>query len=362
MATFPIVKGVRLRATKINACGLPIAGSANTIVTDGFVSAKIAAVMSDAKELEQLNAEGRTCVVDRTPPERKHYKVDIELCNVNTGLISLFAGWQTILDYASQPVGFRDQEKVEGDYGVALEIWTGGRDDGDCLVPTEDSPFTVTGSGKKYGYLLLGATEFQVGDITVSADVATLMLSGKTIAMPQWGKGPFNVAATNSSNTAGRLLTPLNADTHYTFFRTPIAPPDATVGQDPKALSIATIFVNPNYYFGGPSSAPAATIAPAQPATAVTTSQTVTVAILGVPTGGTFTLTFKGKTTTAIALAAANTVVAAALVALDDGFSAADFTVTGSAGGPYTVVMAQGGPLTAAHTFTGGTSPSVSVY
>lgn len=269
MATFPIVKGVRLRATKINSCGLPIAGASNYIVTDGYVQAMIDPVMKDASELEQVNAEGKTCVIDRTPPERKHYKVDIELCNVNTGLISLFNGWEQILDYDDSAVGFRDQKTVDGDYGVALEIWTGGRADDDCAIPTEDSVFTDPGTGKKYGYLLIGATEFQLSGITVSAAVSTLTLSGVSLAMPQWGRGPWNVAAIDSDNTPGRLLEPMNEDSHYAFFRTPVPPPDPTVDQEPQPLEIATIFTDPDFYFGGPGGAPAADVAPDQPVASV---------------------------------------------------------------------------------------------
>lgn len=265
MATFPIVKGVRLRATKINSCGLPIAGSANYIVTDGYVSAKLTAVMNEAKELEQLNAEGKVCVQDRTPPERKHYKVELELCNVNTGLISMFSGWEQILDYSGKSIGFHDQTEVDADYGVALEIWTGGRADDDCPVPDNDKIFTTaSGSGRQYGYLLIGATEFTVGDISVTSGVSTLMLSGISIAMPQWGRGPYNVAAIDANGTAGRLLHPVNDDSHYTFFRTPIDPPEPTPGHEPQKLEISSLFVPPTYYFGGPNGAPAAPVAPQQ--------------------------------------------------------------------------------------------------
>ncbi len=264
MATFPIVKGVRLRATRINSCGLPIAGPANSIVTDGYVSVKMTAVMNEAKELEQLNAEGRVCVQDRTPPERKHYKVDLELCNVNTGLISLFTEWEQVLDYNGESVGFRDQTETS-EYGVALEVWTGGRSDDDCPVPEEDAIFSTTAAGstgKKYGYLLIGVYEFTVGDIAVTSGVSTLMLSGISLAMPQWGRGPYNVAAIDDKGTPGRLLAPLNDDSHYTFFRTSVEPPEITEGHEPVALEISTVFVDPDYYFGGPSGAPAAEVAP----------------------------------------------------------------------------------------------------
>lgn len=264
MATFPIVKGTRLRATKINSCGLPIAGSANYLVTDGFVSFSLSAVRKDAEELEQTNAEGRVCVTDRTPPERKYYTVEAELCNVNTGLITLFNGWEQVTDWDDNSVGFRDQETVDADYGVALEVWTGGRADDDCPVPEDDDIFSASATGRKYGYLLLGATEFTLGDIEIGAQVSTLTLSGITIAMPQWGRGPWNVVDTDGTGTAGRLIDPVNAESHFTFLRTAIAPPDVTTGSEPQALAIASIFTDPDFYFGGPSAEPAADIAPAQ--------------------------------------------------------------------------------------------------
>jgi type II secretory pathway pseudopilin PulG len=60
---------------------------------------------------------------------------------------------------------------------------------------------------------------------------------------------------------------------------------------------------------------------------------------LGAPSAGTFTLTYGGLTTATIAYTAANSAVKSALVALDDGFDASDWTVSGSAGGPYVVTL-----------------------
>lgn len=67
-----------------------------------------------------------------------------------------------------------------------------------------------------------------------------------------------------------------------------------------------------------------------------------TVTITGGPTGGTFTLTYAGQTTAAIAYNAAASAVQSALVALSN-IAVGDVTVTGSAGGPYTVAF--GGAL-----------------
>lgn len=67
-----------------------------------------------------------------------------------------------------------------------------------------------------------------------------------------------------------------------------------------------------------------------------TSQYTVT---LGAPSAGTFTLTYGGLTTATIAYDAANSAVKSALVALDDSYTTADWTVTGSSGGPYTVTV-----------------------
>jgi hypothetical protein len=92
-----------------------------------------------------------------------------------------------------------------------------------------------------------------------------------------------------------------------------------------------------------------------------------TVTISGSPTGGSFTLTFDGDTTDAIAFNAAASTVQARLRALDS-VGGANVKVTGSAGGPYTVTFQNDladedvPALTADPSgLTGGSSPNVAV-
>ena len=76
---------------------------------------------------------------------------------------------------------------------------------------------------------------------------------------------------------------------------------------------------------------------------------------LGTPSAGDFTLTYKGRTTATIAYNAIASTVKAALVALDDGYSASDWTVTGSTGGPYTVTVPAGAITGSGTGLTAGT-------
>lgn len=98
-----------------------------------------------------------------------------------------------------------------------------------------------------------------------------------------------------------------------------------------------------------------------------TSSEVQTVTISGGPTGGTFTLSYGGHTTTAIPYNAAASAVQSALQALAS-IGAGNATVTGATGGPYSVdfVGALADEDVAQMTesgasLTGGTSPAVTV-
>lgn len=96
------------------------------------------------------------------------------------------------------------------------------------------------------------------------------------------------------------------------------------------------------------------------------TSEVQTLTVTGSPTGGTFTITWSGQTTAAIAYNATAATVQTALENLSN-IAPGDVTVTGSAGGPWTLRWG-GAELsddvaapTTTSSLTGGSSPTVSV-
>ena len=98
------------------------------------------------------------------------------------------------------------------------------------------------------------------------------------------------------------------------------------------------------------------------------TSEQQTITVTGTPTGGTFTLTFNGATTAAIAYNAAASAVVTALEALPN-IGAGNVTGSGGAlpGTPVVITFANQlakqnvNQMTAAHAFTGGTTPAIAV-
>lgn len=98
-----------------------------------------------------------------------------------------------------------------------------------------------------------------------------------------------------------------------------------------------------------------------------TSDEVQTATVTGAPTGGTFTLTWSGQTTAAIAWNATAAAVQSALAALSN-IGAGNVQVTGANGGPYTVkfIGSLANTDVAAMTasgagLTGGTSPGVTI-
>lgn len=229
MTAYGVVRGKRLRATRVEACGLPVEGEGSTIVTSGFVTISYTKVTKDAEDLEQANADGGICIADRTPPELKWFEFSAEFCRVDPELLSFFTNDPLVLDYANKPVGFRSAQRVKVDGGAAVELWTGVGSD-DCDIPMDDSALLPGANATPYGYFLTPwIKEATMGDFEIGASVMTFTISGITGAAPKWGRGPYNVVAQDEQNTAGRLLQPMGME-HLHTERTTIAPPAVTDG------------------------------------------------------------------------------------------------------------------------------------
>lgn len=235
----PVVRGKRLRATRVGNCGLPIAGESSSIVTDGFVTVSLTRVMKDAEDLEQQNADGQVCVADRTAPELKWYEFSAEFCAVDPELLSFFTDDPVVLDYAQRPVGFRSSKRVKVNEGAAVEVWTGvGADDCED-TPDDDAALEAGANATRYGYFLLPwVKEATMGDFEIGSSVMTFTVSGITGVGTKWGRGPYDVVPLDEINTPGRLLTPMGKDQHLHFQSTTIAPPTAASGAQALTLPL----------------------------------------------------------------------------------------------------------------------------
>jgi len=287
-----LVKGRRIRVTKLDSCGRPIYGDSSHVVSKGTISVGFTANTSESDEISVTNMAGEVCVFEAAVTSLTGYNLELQFCEVDPELFSLVTG-QPVVKGAdgATVVGFDVDTKIGlENSNFALELWAGSPSTDACATP---------GATGAYGYLLLPFLKGGIlGDFTVENGAVTFTLTGAhTSEGNSWGVGPYPVM--------------LGA--------------------------------------GG-------------------TNEVQRVTITGVPTGGTFTLTYAGATTAAIPYNATNSQTQAALEALPN-LGPGDAVVTG---GPqpaaFQVVTFSAAAaardvqqMTATGSFTGGTTPAVAV-
>ena len=209
----------------------------------------------------------------------------------------------------------------------------GGIEAGFELTPTRDvSPKKVWNRRLAPYKVIKSPTEERVKLRAVDYSIATVLtalqggsISTVTSGVYQWNPGDDEDFAV--------LLVLRDEDTSQAFYSPEVTlttPPPRTFGKEElDGFELELLALSP--------------FVPLTSWNPLQTNATVTIG--GSPTGGTFTLTFGGQTTTGIAYNAAASAVQSALVALSS-VGTGNATVSGSAGGPYTVVIQAPGTLT----------------
>jgi hypothetical protein len=218
---FTVVRGKRLRVTRLDECGNPPgSGEAGSlVVTKGFISVGLTSEVESGDDITQKNADGELCVSDRSQDQFKNWSVAGELCEVDPALLSLVSNVTLEEDWNGDVVGVRGyQGAPTGRF--ALEVWTG--------VPGSDC---VPGEATNFGYLLLPfVVPGVLGDITIENGAATFSFSGFTRGAGGWGVGPYDVVPTNVDNDPGPLAVPMTNAEHHLMRLTTVAPPEVDCG------------------------------------------------------------------------------------------------------------------------------------
>lgn len=214
-----VVRGKRIRITKLGTCGEPPESAAECAlaVSKGFIRVALTAQIEEGEELTQLTADGELCVNNQSRHNFKRWVAEIELCEVDPELVSLLTKVTLETDAAGDVVGYRS---VEGriDNNFALELWS-GIDGQECV------------DGEEFGYFLLpfvaGGT---LGDIEVENGVSTFTISNAfTKGGGAWGTGPYDVVP-DAYGVAAPLGTAIQTNEHHVQRLTTIAPPAPTDG------------------------------------------------------------------------------------------------------------------------------------
>lgn len=221
-ACFKPLQGTTMRVTLLDSCGHPEFGDCAFAVSDGFVQATLTPNTEDGERFLQRNAAGRAIVNQRSLPLLNWYDVNIQFQEVDPELFSIITGLDTYLNDQNQAIGVVVTESQYATANFALELWMGNAEE-ECPPTGEPLPW--------YGYNLLpwvveGAL---TDDITITNDLITFTVTGRTRKGTPWGEGPYDVVLDQAGDPSP-LFTDIPSDTHHLPIWSQLAPPQPECG------------------------------------------------------------------------------------------------------------------------------------
>jgi len=175
---FPTLQLCALRVAKLLATGSPDDGTSNGYVTDALIKADIAVELEEGDDFTLKNGCGGICATFKDCDRVKRVNVDLELCNLDSALLSLLIGGTHFTDLAGAGVGnsigyqlpdFDDPCPAP----VSLEMWTKAWDGSVQATP----PF-AGGATNVYYHFVMPLCRFQLGDMTLENEFAHVPVSG----------------------------------------------------------------------------------------------------------------------------------------------------------------------------------------
>lgn len=214
-----VIKGLVIRATREDACGVPLCGVTGSVVTKGWVEVNLSPNLDTGTDFSQKLADGDFCVNQKDRDFAKWYDVEIKMCGVQPALLELAGGKSTVLSQDGKVIGFNEDGVSEVNFG--LEIW-------DDLAAGECDP---SGAQAWFYQLIPGMQNMVMEDINHGNKYVDFSMKGNSFFNPNWGKGPYDVMPELASGHApGPLLTCIGPSTHFRAFQTTVGPPTPADG------------------------------------------------------------------------------------------------------------------------------------
>jgi hypothetical protein len=232
-----VVKGRRLRVTRVDNCGRVIYGENSQAVTKSFSSIAYSNNTLDSDGIDLRDADGEPSIYEPTRSRFASFNIEATMTRVDPEFFSLVTKQRVYLDADGNAIGFAINSDVDVYIeGIAMELWVGAPE-GNC-DPGQ--------TGVEYGYFIAPFIKgARLGDYTVENGAVTFTLTGGTTqAGNEWGVGPYNVMR-NSGGDPSPLLEPLEEADHKLMIWTDVPPPDSYVGwrpvMDPASVEITAI-------------------------------------------------------------------------------------------------------------------------
>lgn len=223
---FASLKGLAMRATRVDGCGQILSGANASVVSCGFVSIGMTPNIEDGEEFTQKLANGDLCISEKDASILKFLDLTMAFCEVDPELYELMTGNRVITDGfvgSQESIGFTLGESLNTG-GFALEVWTKIAGTAGCGGPTAAYQWVY--------WLLPNVVNATIGgDLTIENGPMTFTITANTATNPEWLHGPYDVFdGPDAGTTAGRLPAAVGEDEHLFVMQTDVAPPACACG------------------------------------------------------------------------------------------------------------------------------------
>lgn len=161
-----------IRVAELNSAGSPISGANRGYVSDAPIKLDIGVELEEGDEFIQKNGCGAICVNYKDQDKIKNVTLGLELCSLDSQLISLLVGGDTFSS-GGNVIGMQ-LPAVSGsnDNGVCLEAWSKAWDGTAQAVPSFTSPNAA------YYHWVFPKVKWSLGNITLENGVAVVPVNG----------------------------------------------------------------------------------------------------------------------------------------------------------------------------------------
>lgn len=234
-----LVKGRRMRVTRLDGCGRPVYGDDSQVVSKGFISVAFTANTTDTDEINVVNAAGERCIFEPAETSLTGYGLEIQFCNVDPDLFSIATGGPVVTNFLGEVIGFDVDTSTDlTASGFALELWAGAANSDACATE---------GAQGAFGYILVPFIRGGiVGDWTLENGAVTFTVTGaNTRDGNAWGVGPYSDIMLDELGVEGPMVKPIGTTVAFRTIATDVAPPAPVCGarplMDPDATELLTV-------------------------------------------------------------------------------------------------------------------------
>lgn len=228
---FGVLRGQRMRITKVNSLGRVIYGPDVFVATKGFVRVNMQQQITEGETISLVSASGETCVSDKSPDSLDWINVTIDFCKVDISLFTLLnENFKALKNCYGEVAGFAESYTLAQESGFALEVWSDVQD----YLPTD--PNAV---GAWLYWLVPFLVNARLGDETIENNAVTFQIVARTKKGSGWGVGPhLDIECQDPvGGECGPLLVPVDPNEPRRRLLVTCPPPPAICGAQP--LSVA---------------------------------------------------------------------------------------------------------------------------